>query len=96
MITRIVKLTILPDKATEFVTLFNESKSIILNSEGCTYVEVLRDTQHPQLFFTYSSWDSEEHLNLYRNSELFKNIWSRTKVLFADKAEAWSLKPCNE
>lgn len=95
MIIRIVKLTILPDKATEFLTLFNESKSIILNSEGCTYVEVLRDTQQPHFFFTYSCWDSEEHLNLYRNSELFKNIWSRTKMLFADKAEAWSLEPCN-
>lgn len=92
MITRIVKLSILPDKAQEFLTLFQESKSFILNSEGCSYVEVLKDTKHPHLFFTYSCWDSEQHLDLYRNSELFKGIWSRTKVLFSDKAEAWSLE----
>jgi hypothetical protein len=31
-------------------------------------------------------------LNAYRNSELFAGVWGRTKVLFAEKAEAWSLQ----
>lgn len=91
MITRIVKLTLQPDKTGEFLTIFNDSKSFILNSEGCNFVQVLKDAQQPHIFFTYSIWDSEEHLNNYRQSEVFENIWKRTKTLFAAKAEAWSL-----
>ena len=95
MIIRIVKLTILPDKTADFLALFQESKQFILNSEGCSYVEVLKDTKQPHLFFTYSCWDSEAHLNKYRDSELFKGIWARTKALFSEKAEAWSLESAN-
>ena len=43
------------------------------------------------IFFTYSFWSSETALNEYRNSELFKAIWIKTKVLFSAKPEAWSL-----
>lgn len=96
MITRIVKLTIQPDKTAEFLTIFNDSKSFILNSEGCSFVQVLHDIHQPDLFFTYSIWDSEEHLNKYRQSETFETIWQRTKLLFAAKAEAWSLKSPQE
>ncbi len=93
MITRIVKLTLQPDKVTDFIALFNSSKSSIRNTKGCNHVELLCDIKLPHLFFTYSSWDSEEDLNRYRDSELFKNIWSKTKPMFSEKAEAWSLKP---
>jgi heme-degrading monooxygenase HmoA len=92
MITRIVKLTIQPDKTSEFLHLFNNSKSYILNSQGCNYIQVLHDIHQPNLFFTYSCWDTEEDLNNYRGSELFKTIWKQTKQLFADKAGAWSLQ----
>lgn len=91
MITRIVKLTIQPDKTAEFLAIFDESKSFILNSEGCSFVQALHDIHKPHVFFTYSIWDSEEHLNKYRQSATFDNIWQRTKLLFAAKAEAWSL-----
>ena len=33
---------------------------------------------------------------LDRNSELFKDVWSRTKILFNKKPEAWSTKKINE
>jgi heme-degrading monooxygenase HmoA len=42
--------------------------------------------------FTVSIWESEDDLNAYRNSELFENTWAKTKVLFNDKPEAWSLE----
>lgn len=92
MITRIVKLTIRQEKAAEFIALFNDSKTLIKNSPGCHHIELFSDIHQPNVFFTHSRWDSEEQLNQYRNSELFKNIWPRTKNLFAAKAEAWSLQ----
>ncbi len=43
------------------------------------------------MFFTFSVWTSAEHLDAYRNSELFRTTWARTKALFAEKPQAWSL-----
>jgi heme-degrading monooxygenase HmoA len=96
MITRIVKLTIQHERTAEFIALFNESRTLIRNMTGCSHVELLNDVHQPNIFFTHSRWDSEEHLNMYRDSDLFKNIWPRTKILFADKPEAWSLQSFDE
>ncbi len=46
--------------------------------------------------FTYSYWESEAHLNTYRHSDLFRETWAKTKVLFADKPEAWSIEVSDE
>jgi heme-degrading monooxygenase HmoA len=54
-------------------------------------VKLLNEINHSNIFFTYSIWDSEEHLNNYRKSELFANVWEKTKVLFDAKPEAWSV-----
>jgi len=62
----------------------------ILAREGCFHVELLRTMSPDNIFFTFSLWESEEALNAYRHSELFKGVWPRTKALFAAPAEAWS------
>lgn len=89
MIKRIVKLTIKEDEIQTFKALFSESKSTILSFK-CLYVECLQVQSDPSIFFTYSHWESEDALNEYRYSDEFASIWSKTKVLFAAKAEAWS------
>lgn len=91
MIIRIVKMSFQPEKVTEFLSLFNASKDLIRNFEGCSHLELLNDIESPSTFFTYSFWRSEQDLQNYRNSELFANVWSQTKILFAAKPEAWSL-----
>lgn len=92
MIVRIVQMTFRHEEVTSFLSLFNERKSLIRNFEGCSHLDLLQDTHHPNVFFTYSIWLSEKHLNHYRFSELFKDTWAKTKVLFADKPNAWSLQ----
>lgn len=92
MIVRIVKMTFLSDKTQDFLTLFHASKEYIRAMPGCTHLELLNDIHSPDIFFTYSYWQSEEDLNNYRDSELFKKVWGATKLLHAKKAEAWSLK----
>jgi heme-degrading monooxygenase HmoA len=44
------------------------------------------------VLFTYSYWETEQHLNKYRFSDLFKHTWQQTKQHFNDKPIAWSLK----
>lgn len=91
MIVRIVKMTFSPDGIQEFLQLFNESKHLIRHFDGCSQLDLLNDQSDPSIFFTYSVWDTEEHLNKYRNSQLFLSVWNRTKLLFSAKAEAWSV-----
>ena len=93
MIIRIVKMTFQPEEVANFLKIFKESKQLIRNMEGCTHLELLNDINSSTIFFTYSYWQTENDLNNYRNSELFERVWGKTKVLFAAKAEAWSVKP---
>lgn len=92
MIIRIVKMTFAPEKVNDFLVVFNESKQLIRNMSGCTHLELLNDIHFPNVFFTYSYWDSENDLNTYRESKVFSEVWSKTKVLFSAKPEAWSVE----
>lgn len=91
MIIRVVKMTFQEGKITDFLETFNTYKQYIRNREGCTHLELWNDINSPGIYFTYSHWQSEADLNNYRNSELFDEVWSKTKILFAAKAEAWSV-----
>ncbi|MCA0234886.1 MAG: antibiotic biosynthesis monooxygenase [Bacteroidetes bacterium] len=93
MIKRIVKMTFRPDAVQTFLDdVFEPSKSRIRAFPGCRHMELLRHTEHPHVLCTFSIWDSEEALNEYRHSELFKDTWAKTKALFAQRAEAWSME----
>ena len=91
MFVRIVKMTFEPSKTKQFIENFNKNKQKIRNFNGCRLLELYNDKNNPAIFFTYSYWETEEHLNIYRNSELFKTVWAKTKVLFAAQPEAWSV-----
>lgn len=92
MIKRIVKLTFQPDKVDDFISLFNDSKEKIKSSDGCIYLELLRLKPEGSIFFTLSWWESESHLNAYRNSDLFAATWKKTKSYFSGKPEAWTVE----
>ncbi|HZH68216.1 MAG TPA: antibiotic biosynthesis monooxygenase family protein, partial [Chitinophagales bacterium] len=73
-----------------FKELFEEISPQIRNFEGCSKLELLQQVDQPEVFLTYSYWDSEEALNNYRYSELFKGFWKIAKSKFEAKPEAWS------
>ncbi|ARV08452.1 antibiotic biosynthesis monooxygenase [Winogradskyella sp. PC-19] len=91
MLVRIVKLSISPENADSFLANFEANKTKIRAFEGCNFLELYRDQNNRDLFFTYSYWNSETDLNNYRNSDLFKGIWAKTKLMFNGKPEAWSV-----
>ena len=93
MIIRIVKMTFEPEKVADFLKIFDASKQLIRNMKGCDHLELLNDINTSNIFFTYSHWLTESDLNNYRTSELFDSVWAKTKILFASKAEAWSVIP---
>ena len=90
MITRIVKLTFKEQHLPAFISIWNESKKKIIAQEGCHFAEMMQSRVPNNVCFTYSVWDTEDALNKYRHSELFEKVWSKTKVLFDDKPQAWT------
>lgn len=90
MITRIVQLTFQEHLVDDFLAIFDVSGPKIRAMEGCQHVDLVQDKYRPYVFFTISKWDSEESLEAYRNSELFRGTWKNIKLLFSVPAHAWS------
>lgn len=91
-IVRIVRLSFIEDKVPDFIDIFENSKLLIKAFEGCQALRLYRDHLHQNVFYTYSLWQSHDHLEKYRNSELFKSTWQKTKLLFNTKPMAFSLE----
>jgi len=91
MIIRIVKMTFQPEKIENFQSVFNQNKELIRGFDGVEKLELYRDKNQNNIFFTYSVWSDLHHLELYRRSELFKQVWTETRKMFLEKAEAWSV-----
>lgn len=87
---RIVRMTFRSEEIENFRKVFDENKGHIRAFPGCNYLELHQDIDQPDILSTYSLWDSPEALENYRHSDLFRTVWAKTKVLFADKPEAFS------
>jgi len=92
MLVRIVKMSFSEEHIDTFLANFHHNKIEIRNFKGCRLLELYRDKQDSNVFFTYSYWNSETDLEHYRNSELFKTVWAQTKPLFNNKPQAWSVE----
>jgi len=75
-----------------FLENFDNNKEKIRAVNGCEFLQLLRDKDNTNQFFTYSFWNKQEDLENYRQSDLFKGVWAKTKVLFNAKPEAWSVE----
>jgi heme-degrading monooxygenase HmoA len=91
MILRVVKMVFRSEETDSFLEYFEGRKERIRGFDGCMHLELWRDHNDPRIFFTYSHWDSEEHLHAYRKSEFFDETWRATKAKFAEKADAWTV-----
>jgi len=90
MINRIVRMSFQPEKVDAFLKVFDTSKEFIAGFNGCSSLKLLQDVNHKNVYFTYSIWENEECIEMYRHSELFINTWEQTKILFNEKPLAWS------
>lgn len=91
MFTRIVKMEFKPEKVSDFIANFEKNKKEVRNQQGCHSLALYQDKNNPNIFFTYSTWETDADLDRYRNSDFFKGVWSFTKQLFNAKPMAWSV-----
>ena len=79
------------DQVENFKLLFEKYKAQIRGAEGCLYLELIQDKHYPTTFFTYSHWEREENLQMYKDSAVFGEVWPKTKAMFSGSPQAWSL-----
>ncbi len=75
MIIRLVRMHFSPETSEQFLNIFEEMKQHIRAFEGCKGLELYREIDDAHSFTTYSFWDTVEHLEAYRKSDLFKTTW---------------------
>lgn len=92
LLIRVVRMEFQEEHIPAFLENFHANKEKIRNFPGCHHLELWQDENFKNIFMTYSHWESEEVLNQYRDSELFKGVWGFTKTLFAGKPTAFSSK----
>jgi quinol monooxygenase YgiN len=85
-------MTFQPEKVDEFLEMFDQKKEAIRATEGCQQLELIRNIDEPNVMMTYSFWTDEEHLNNYKKTDVFAEVWPKTKALFAARPEAWSME----
>ena len=94
MIRRVVLMKLRPGTEALYLDIFELAKNEIRAQKGCMGIELLRSLNEGDTFvWTISSWQSNEDLEAYRASALFRKTWSAVKPLFSDKAQAWTLTP---
>ena len=91
MITRIVQLEFEEDKINEFLSYFDTIKDDVNTFPGCYGMKLYQDIHRRSIVMTYSLWENEAALEVYRNSETFGTIWSKIKPWFSGKPQAWSV-----
>lgn len=96
MLIRIVRMTFKEETVDLFLRNFEANKDKIRNFPGCSHLELWQDENQSNIFSTYSHWKDERALDQYRDSELFKSVWSVTKPLFQAKPIAFSSKKIQE
>lgn len=92
MILRLVKMEFEQEKVSEFLIYFEEIQPIVASQKGVLSVKLYKDKHRDNVFFTHSYWLNESALNNYRDSDTFIEIWKKTKSLFSNRAEVWTLE----
>jgi quinol monooxygenase YgiN len=90
MLVRIVRMTFHPRELDTFLALFDASAPKIRAFPGCRHLELWQDARFPNIVTTCSHWATDDALEQYRQSELFRETWARTKPLFVAPPEAFS------
>lgn len=92
MVKRLVKMHFKKEALPEFHALFAATCLKIRAFPGCEHLELLQQHERPEILFTLSYWKDPADLEKYRQSELFKDTWAKTKVLFDGRPEAWTME----
>jgi heme-degrading monooxygenase HmoA len=82
MITRMIIVSVPKEKAAEAVRLWKqECAPFMIRQPGCLSEQFLRNRENPGEFISLSTWESQEAIDKYRDSDAHKEIQEHTRGL---------------
>ncbi|MCS7189255.1 MAG: antibiotic biosynthesis monooxygenase family protein [Bacteroidia bacterium] len=88
-IWRWVEIPVAPEKEEETHRLLLRQASQVRSFPGCRSLALYRSVG-PN-FYSLSLWESEEALEKYRSSRMFRDFWAQIKPFFRAPAKAMNL-----
>lgn len=92
MITSIVKMRVKPACSVDFQKLAQAMSDEIRTTDGCSHFDLFNDKKNKSIFFAYSIWASEKHLEKYRKSVFNQTLWPKVKEFLAARPVAWTVE----
>ena len=89
MLLRIVNMEFDPVRAEAFEDLIARTQTGIEAMPGCHQVRLLKGYDDKPTSTTLSWWVHESDLQAYRGSQLFGEVWPKTKAMFSGPPVAW-------
>jgi quinol monooxygenase YgiN len=84
MCVRIVSAKLKPGKTDEFRKIYTEDVITVLKeTQGCLYVYLTENSQHPEEIFSVTLWASKEDAERYEKSGTFAQLVDKTKRTFS-------------
>ena len=90
MLLRVVKMEFDPAQVHAFDDLFAQSQARIETMPGCHRVLLIKGFVDQPIRTTLSWWERDSDLQAYRKSQLFGEVWPKTKAMFSAPPVAWS------
>jgi len=82
MITRMILVKVPADKSSEAERLWREDcGQLMIKQPGCKGEQFLRSREHPGEYISLSTWENQEAIDRYRNSEAHHTIQKHTRGL---------------
>jgi len=63
---------------------------LMRGQKGCQVEKFMRSTERPDLYISYSEWDSIADIDRYRESTEHKTIQSETRAIQGSRAVVWT------
>lgn len=87
-IVRLIYIKIAPEERDEAIALWKtECAPLMIKQKGCISEKLLKATDHPGEYISYSEWESQEDIENYRNSDDHREIVSHARRLKDAQAE---------
>ncbi|MFK7802042.1 MAG: putative quinol monooxygenase [Anaerolineae bacterium] len=84
-----VLLTVKPEEKEAFITHLNqEAAAVKQNFSGCEKFGLFIDATDENGFLLYEEWESQQHFNAYRESDLFKQNGAKLFPMMAGKPDS--------
>jgi len=81
-IVRLIFVTVNPDQAAEAESIWkNHCAPMMVKQPGCLSEKLLRCTDSPGEYISYSEWDSQESIDRYRESPAHEEIRNHSRGL---------------